>query len=180
MHVVLQNQEPSHSILKMKLPKHLEKDGPFLVPVTESIWNPIKVCRLCHDFYGEHGLFDDDAKITRGTVVRPAESVKNYRQSQFLHTGSTMGDGGKPNRDNSVASKNDSENGEHVSESKNGNGVVAGKTKDHSVIKKKEARLDSIDTSILDRMEQTSTPSPIKGKRMQSSERSKLNEETTV
>ena len=180
MHVVLQNQEPSHSILKMKLPKHLEKDGPFLVPVTESIWNPIKVCRLCHDFYGEHGLFDDDAKITRGTVVRPAESVKNYRQSQFLHTGSTMGDGGKPNRDNSVDSKNDSKKGEHVSESKNGSGVVAGKTKDHSVIKKKEARLDSIDTSILDRMEQMSTPSPIKGKRMQSSERSKLNEETTV
>jgi hypothetical protein len=97
VHVVLQNQEPGHPVLKARLPAHLKKDGPFLIPITESIWEPIKVCRHCHNFYNNYGLFDVDNKISRGTVIRPAESARNYRQTKYIddkNKNSTFGCGG--------------------------------------------------------------------------------------
>jgi hypothetical protein len=84
VHVVLQNQEPSHPVLNVSLPPHLKKDGPFLIPITDSIWEPIKVCRLCYHFYNKFNLFDDDTTITRGTVIRPAETTRNYRQTKYI------------------------------------------------------------------------------------------------
>lgn len=102
----MQNQEPSHPVLNVSLPPHLKKDGPFLIPITDSIWEPIKVCRLCYHFYNKFNLFDDDTTITRGTchtffkssfdfysfffsisvgtVIRPAETTRNYRQTKYI------------------------------------------------------------------------------------------------
>jgi hypothetical protein len=55
------------------------------------------VCRHCHNFYNNYGLFDVDNKISRGTVIRPAESARNYRQTKYIddkNKNSTFGCGG--------------------------------------------------------------------------------------
>jgi hypothetical protein len=88
----LQNQEPNHPVRYAGLPPHLATDGPFLVPVTQSIWDSIKICRLCYEFYEPFGLFDDNAEIKRNTIIRPAETTKNFKMNRFVDdTGSTPG-----------------------------------------------------------------------------------------
>ena len=65
---------------KAKLPPHLQPDGPFLMPITSSIWQPIKICRLCYDFYDKFDLFNHNTRITRSTIIKPAVSHENLRK----------------------------------------------------------------------------------------------------
>jgi hypothetical protein len=191
VHVVLQNQEPSHHIMNADLPKHLEKDGPFLIPITQSIWEPIKVCRLCHDFYASHGMFYDGAKITKGTVIRPAETSKNFRQTQYLDKNGQLGDGGRPNRSTSSVQNGSSSTGSSMEmenplmnlNHNSSSSSSAQKKKSAGLMQKKKKTagnsstgsdgvnggetflsLANIDVTLLDRMESTPSP-PSKSKR---------------
>lgn len=80
---LLQNQEPSHPVRHAELPPHLA-DGPFLVPVTTSIWHPIKICRLCFDFYDKFDLFDHNTRITRSTIIRPSGPPADFLQTKYV------------------------------------------------------------------------------------------------
>ena len=66
-----------------ELPPHLA-DGPFLVPLSTSIWQPIKMCRLCYDYYDDFGLFNHNASITRSTIIRPVVAPADIRKTKYV------------------------------------------------------------------------------------------------
>jgi hypothetical protein len=79
-----------HKARNVEFPPHLHPDGPFLVPITSSIWQPIKICSLCYDHYDEYDLFDHSTNITRSTIIRPAESQQNFRQNKYVEEADEM------------------------------------------------------------------------------------------
>ena len=191
VHVVLQNQEPTHPVMKAPLPDHLKKDGPFLVPVAESIWEPLKVCRRCHEFYGKYDLFDDGGKISRGTVIRPAVTSDAYRQTKYLNRkgskGGGMGDGSGSVTSTttggvgvSPAGATSSEtttplsgNGSDVAWTKGAAELSGGGRTPTSLTKQSGGYvgMSGLDTSLLRRMEETATPSPPARRRSSGSKR---------
>ena len=193
VHVVLQNQEPTHPVMKAQLPDHLEKDGPFLVPAAESIWEPLKVCRRCHEFYDKYDLFDDGEKISRGTVIRPAATSDAYRQTKYLDRkgskgkgmggGSGSGSGTSTTRGGvgvSSAGATASEtttslpsNGSDVASTKSAAELNGGGRTPTSLRKQSGGYvgMSGLDTSLLRRMEETATPSPPARRRSSGSKR---------
>ena len=102
-----QNQEPTHEVKNAELPPHLYPDGPFLVPVSTSIWQPIKICRLCYEFYDKYDLFNHNTNITRSTIIRPTESSQNFRQKKYVgEIGNVSENGSNPVHSTESTDKN--------------------------------------------------------------------------
>ena len=101
------------------------------MPVTTSIWHPIKICSLCFDFYNDFGLFDHNTRITRSTIIRPSGAPAEIRQNKYVEdVDEKSTKGGTP-----IPPSDDRKSGESLDEKSDPNPVIESLDNDTAKVK---------------------------------------------